>query len=59
MEGEYYEDVFTGLPAGFTNKLETFWYGDDFVAETPADELFLNVLNVACKPPGPPRKFFA
>ena len=44
----YYEDVFTGLPVGFTNEVEQFWYDTNFAAAVPADELFTNVASLNC-----------
>ena len=28
--GSYYESIFSGLPKGFVNEVETFWYDIDF-----------------------------
>ena len=46
---DYYEDVFTGLPAGFVNEVEEFWYDvGTFSTAPPADALFTEVAALNC-----------
>ena len=48
----YFEDVFTGLPAGFINEVEEFWYDvTTFSTATPADSLFTEVAALNCSSP--------
>ena len=45
----YYEDFFTGLPAGFTNQVEDFWYdAEDFLVKSPEDRYFTAVQDLNC-----------
>lgn len=45
----YYEDVFSGRPAGFVNAVETFWYdAADFEVGPVAQEWFLATLELNC-----------
>ena len=46
---DYFEDVFTGLPAGFVNEVEEFWYDvSTFSTATPDDQLFTQVATLNC-----------
>ena len=48
----YYEDIFSGLPAGYENEDEVMWYDpDDFDLSKPPNEVFTNVLKMNCSAP--------
>jgi hypothetical protein len=48
----YYENIFTGLPAGYENDMELLWYDqNDFDLKEPNDRIFNNVLLMNCTSP--------
>ena len=49
--GSYYESIFSGLPKGFVNEVETFWYDIDFDINIPNDEFFVGVESMDCQAP--------
>ena len=49
--GFYYESIFSGLPKGFVNEVETFWYDSDFDVQVPDDKFFTGVEAMSCASP--------